>query len=123
MFVRTMLGAIAALHLGVGGWLYREPLRDVLRAGLLASIPDFGDRAAAFWFLTTGVCLGVLGVCGRDAEERGLPLPAPLPLALALLTLPMVVPMPATGAWLVAPVAWIAHRRLSAAVAPRCSAA
>jgi hypothetical protein len=123
MFVGTMLAGIAVLHLGVGAWLYREPLREVVRAGVLASIPDFGDRAAAFWFLITGMCLGALALCVRDAEKRGLPLPAPLPAALALLTLTMVVPMPVTGAWLIAPVAWIAQRRLSAASAPRYSAA
>jgi len=111
MHIGTMLVGIAVLHLLVGGVLYARVLQAIASEGVLATVVDFGDRAAAFWFVITGLTLLLLGVCIRDVEARGLQIPAPLAPGLALLTLAMVLPMPATGAWCLLPVAWLAYRR------------
>lgn len=112
MFIGTMLVVVGLVHLAVGGVLYAEPLAEVAREGVLNRVPDFGDRAAALWFLITGVCFLVLGACVRDGERRALPLPAPLAPGLLLLAFAIVIPMPASGAWIFLPIAWLAQRRL-----------
>jgi hypothetical protein len=115
MLVGTMLLAIALLHLLVGVVLYRDVLLEVAREGVLATVPDFGDRAAAYWFLITGLCLFALGACVRDAERERSFVPRSLPATLALLTFAIVAPMPVSCGWLIAPVAWLAYRRVGRA--------
>jgi hypothetical protein len=106
MFRGTMLVWVTLIHIGVGG-IYHAPLVDMLLSGVLASAPDFGDRATAFWVTV----VLVLAACVRDVERRGSSVPTPLVPGLIGLTLIIVVPMPNSGASLFALVAAVAQRR------------
>lgn len=112
MRVGTMLVVIALLHLIVGAVLYGDVLTGIAREGVFATVPDFGDRAAAYWFLITGLCLFALGACVRDGEREDRLAPS-LPASLALLAFAIIIPQPVTGGWLLVPVAWIARARVN----------
>jgi hypothetical protein len=114
MLIGTMLLAVGILHVLVGGVLYAGPLLDILRDGVFASVPDFGDRATALWFIVAGIGVVVLGACVRELERARVPLPAALVPGLWVLTIAVVVPMPISGGWLFAPIAVLAHRRARA---------
>ena len=114
MRIGTMLLGVAALHLGVACILYAVPWMQIVQDGVFASVPDFGDRAAAFWFAITGLLVVVLGACVLDLERRELALPAPLAPGLLLLTVAAVIPMPSSGGWLFALIAGVAQRRRNA---------
>jgi Family of unknown function (DUF6463) len=111
MRVGDSLLGIASLHSAVGTGLYWPEIRAACAEGLLATVPDRGDRAAAFWFLISGVAFFALGLVVRELEREGLPLPRALSPALVALTAAIVVPMPVSGGWLFLPVAWCAWRR------------
>jgi hypothetical protein len=111
MSVGFAIAVIAGLHFLVGGLLYAQPLAELVREGVVASVPDFGDRAAAFWFMITAVPLMLLGLIVRDGERRGDPLPRALAPGLLVMSALMVIPMPVTGGWTLLPVAWLAWRR------------
>jgi hypothetical protein len=51
--------------------LHRAPLADVLGRGVVAAVPDFGDRATAFWFVAASPLLWVSGRLLRAAEAHG----------------------------------------------------
>jgi len=55
----------------VGLVLYREPLAGIVRHKLVGTIPDHGERATAFWFLTNAPVLWMSGRLLRAAEDAG----------------------------------------------------
>ena len=110
MRVGTSLISVGVLHLVVGTVLYAAQLQEIAQAGIFAAVGDFGDRAAAFWFLVTALPLVLLGLCTLDLERRGLTLPRALAPGLCVLALMIVVPMPQSGGWLFFVTAWLAQR-------------
>ncbi|RCG22061.1 hypothetical protein DTL70_16475 [Streptomyces diacarni] len=63
--------ATAVGHGTIGAALYRDVLADMARAGVVGSVPERGDRAAAFWFLAAAPALWMGGRLLRSAEEHG----------------------------------------------------
>ncbi|WP_338870187.1 DUF6463 family protein [Myxococcus stipitatus] len=115
----TLLMLIGGLHQGVGLVLYREPLLEIARAGVVGGVDDMSPRASAFWFLVAGWGLVLLGGLARWAEhELGRPLPSGFGWALVALGIFCVVPMPATGAWVLIPLGVLAVYRARPSPAP-----
>ncbi len=54
----------------MGAVIYRDVLADIARGNPLGSVPDRGDRAAAFWFLAAAPALWMGGRLLRSAEEH-----------------------------------------------------
>ncbi|MFP2910776.1 DUF6463 family protein [Pyxidicoccus sp. 3LFB2] len=102
----TLLMLIGGGHQAVGLVLFREPLLEMVRAGVLDSVgEDTSPRAAAFWFLGMGMVLIFAGALCRHLErESKRPLPSGFGWGLLGLALFFVVPMPITGAWTLVPV-------------------
>jgi uncharacterized protein DUF6463 len=67
------LQRIAVAHAVIGVVAYRAPLAEIARARFVATVPDRGDRATAFWFLTAAPLLWSSGRLLRSAEETGDP--------------------------------------------------
>ena len=111
MHIGTLVLWIAATHSAVGTALYWPELVSACADGIVASVPDRGDRAAAFWFLYTGVVFAALGWIVREGERERAYLPRAVLPALLLLGLAVVIPMPASGGWLFFAVAAVAWRR------------
>lgn len=65
----SWLQAIAVAHVGVGSFLYRKALGEIVRDR--ASIPDHGDKATAFWYLAAAPVLWVGGGLLRSTESTG----------------------------------------------------
>jgi hypothetical protein len=65
----TYIAAIALVHL-LAGLLYKDEIAAIFRDAIVDSVPDFGDRAAAFWFFAFGVLLVVLGLSIARATQR-----------------------------------------------------
>jgi hypothetical protein len=51
----TYIAAIALVHL-LAGLLYKDEIAAIFRDAIVDSVPDFGDRAAAFWFSRSACC-------------------------------------------------------------------
>lgn len=64
------LQVVALGHGAVGAVVYRDVLTDMGRGKLLNSVPERGDRAAAFWFMASAPALWVGGRLLRSAEEH-----------------------------------------------------
>lgn len=62
---------LGAAHVAVGVVLYRRPLAEIARKGVVASVPDLGDRATAFWFMAAAPTLWLGGRLLRSAEAHG----------------------------------------------------
>ena len=58
-------------HGAVGVVLYRQPLGEIARDGVVNSVPDFGNRATAFWFVSVAPTLWLGGRLLRSAESLG----------------------------------------------------
>lgn len=101
----TLLMLIGGGHQAIGLVLFREPLLEMARAGVLDSVgEDTSPRAAAFWFLAMGFGLMLAGALCRWVErELGRPPPAGFGWGLLGMGLFCVVPMPITGAWVLFP--------------------
>jgi hypothetical protein len=65
------LQVIGVAHAGVGVVLHREPLAEIVRAKVIGSVPDRGDRATAFWFLAVAPLSWIAGRLLRSAEVAG----------------------------------------------------
>ncbi len=65
------LQGLGAAHAVVGVVLYRQPLAQIARDGFVNSVPDLGDRATAFWFMTAAPTLWLGGRLLRSAESLG----------------------------------------------------
>ncbi|MGI5351842.1 DUF6463 family protein [Streptomyces sp. CA-250714] len=65
------LQATALGHGAIGAVIYRDVLAQLARDGLVNSVPDRGDRAAAFWFMAAAPALWMGGRLLSSAEEHG----------------------------------------------------
>jgi hypothetical protein len=65
------LQLIACGHAAVGTVVYRDVLAGIVRDKVFRTVPDRGDRATAFWFMTAAPSLWVTGRLLRSAEARG----------------------------------------------------
>ncbi len=108
------LQVLGVAHAGVGATLYREALVDIARSNLVSSVPDWGDKATAFWFMAASPMLWLSGRLLRSAESAG-DLNAQR-AAGSVLTAAGVIgsaAMPRSGFWGVAAVGLFALRRSS----------
>lgn len=64
-----VLQVLSLAHAGVGLYLYRRPLAEVLDDKIVDAVPDWGDRATAFWCLTSAPLLWLTGRLLRSAED------------------------------------------------------
>lgn len=55
----------------MGVILYHAPLAEIVRHKVLGTVPDHGERATAFWFLTNAPVLWMSGRLLRAAEDAG----------------------------------------------------
>lgn len=62
---------LGVAHAAVGAVVYRAALGDIARARVVSSVPDHGDRATAFWFVTAAPVLWLGGRLLRSAESTG----------------------------------------------------
>lgn len=63
------LQTLALAHGGIGAVVYREPLGDIARDRVIGSVPEWGDRSTAFWFLAAAPALWLGGRLLRSAES------------------------------------------------------
>ncbi|MBB6173939.1 hypothetical protein HNR23_003999 [Nocardiopsis mwathae] len=111
--------ALAGLHLATGVILYRRQVTDIAADGVVATVPDWGDRATAFWFLAGAPLLWTSGRLLRSAEANGDARAQCVGgAALAATGAVGAAAMPVSGFWAVAALgtwSWVQGRR-----APRC---
>jgi hypothetical protein len=100
-----LLVLIGTLHL-IGFWVGREPLLQMLRAGLIGeadsavgSLPAKTDQELVFWFLLWGVVTIVQGQLVILLERHGVSPPAWFGWELVLLNLACAALMPKGGFW------------------------
>ncbi|QVQ55018.1 hypothetical protein J4H86_18940 [Spiractinospora alimapuensis] len=103
---------VGAAHIVYGAVLYRDALGDIARRGFVNAVPDFGDRATAFWFVTCGSMFMLCGHLLRSAEKAG-DLDAQRDAGAALTAIGAVgsAAMPASGFWAVLAIGAAALRR------------
>lgn len=103
---------MAIAHAGVGMALYRDVLVDITGRTLVASIPDRGDKATAFWFMVGGPTLWLGGRLLRSAESSD-DLSAQRAAGVVLTATGAIgaAAMPLSGFWAVAAVGVGALRR------------
>jgi hypothetical protein len=65
------LQLLGVAHACVGVVVYHDALTDIATAGVINSVPDRGDRATAFWFMTAAPTLWLGGRLLRSAESAG----------------------------------------------------
>lgn len=103
-----LLMATAVLHMLVGVLIFAKPLVDIGRAGVFNAVDPHYDRYAAFWFLTFGVLIFMLGQLIHWTLRRTGTLPASLGWSLLGLSIAGVILMPTSGFWLAIPQALLA---------------
>lgn len=105
---------LALVHLGMTPVFYGESLRSILDGGVLGAVdadPELATlRAAAFFYLTTGIFLALVGWMVMGAERRGDGAPRGYATALAVTGAWGVVLSPVSGFWLFFVLAWLARR-------------
>ncbi|ASU82123.1 hypothetical protein CDO52_04400 [Nocardiopsis gilva YIM 90087] len=109
--------ALAGLHFATGIILYRKPAGDMAADGVVSTVPDWGDRATAFWFLALAPAMWTTGRLLRSAEENGdTRAQRTAGAALVATGATGAAMMPASGFWGVAALgawAWAKGRRAS----------
>ncbi|MDJ1135293.1 DUF6463 family protein [Streptomyces iconiensis] len=101
----------ALAHGTIGAVLYRDVLAETVRAGV-GSVPERGDRAAAFWFMAATPALWLGGRLLRSAEENG-DVPAQRAAGTVLTGIGAVgaAAMPTSGFWALAGIGGVVLRR------------
>lgn len=106
--IGTILMVIAVLHEIVGLFFYREALIDILNAGFFNTVnPPYWQRDAAFWFLMFGAMLFLMGWIAQWMLDNTGTIPKFYSWGLLVVCVIGVMMMPASGFWLVIPVAII----------------
>ncbi|TCP53520.1 hypothetical protein EV191_10487 [Tamaricihabitans halophyticus] len=123
MFRRTpgwWLQAVSAAHAGVGVALYRDAVAEIAARKYVNAVPERGDRATAFWFLTAAPALWTAGRLLRSAESAG-DAAAQRTAGRTLVTAGLFgsAAMPASGFWAVAAIGAAAWRRGRSAIRER----
>lgn len=97
------LQGIALAHAIVGVTAHRDSLRSIVGDGVMAAVPDRGDRATAFWFLSVSPLLWTTGRLLRSAEESADHAALrSVGVVVAGTGLVGIVTMPVSGFWAVA---------------------
>lgn len=92
------LQIIGVAHGAIGAVLYRDALGAIGRDKVVATVPDHGDRATAFWFMMAAPAMWVGGRLLCSAEESGdLPAQRTAGTVLALTGLTGTAAMPKSG--------------------------
>lgn len=65
------LQTTGVVHTALGAVLYRDVYAGMGRDKVLATVPERGDRATAFWFTAAGTAIFLGGRLLRSAEEHG----------------------------------------------------
>jgi hypothetical protein len=118
----TWLSAIGAVHqlfglilaaglVPIPGVGTRNLLFEVVRGGVIGAIEPDPMRSIFFWYFFFGILLLILGGVMHALEREGQRLPASLGWQLAGMGLAGAALIPASGFWLVFPVAWRVVRR------------
>ena len=116
----TLLAALGAFKVAVGLAVYSDEVRRIVAGGGLATVSDQSVGAALLWFLFGGGGMfALLGLVVREGEVRGHGVPRVLGPGLAVLALFAVFLMPENGAWLILPIAALAHVRARRSVPDR----
>lgn len=99
--------AVAALHMGYAFVVFTEPLREIVRRGVLASVRNDPLLGAVVWFVLFGLLFALLAWVVLQLERHGGAAAAatqrPLGFGLLALALLGIVLMPPSGFWLVLP--------------------
>jgi hypothetical protein len=119
--IHTLVGLAAGL--GVPGVApaalgTRRPLAEILSGGLVGAVEPDPWRMILFWFLFFGFAIMILAWWLHRSERAGHPVPRALAWQLGGLALLGGVLIPASGFWLVLPVAWRIGRAARPAPAP-----
>ncbi|MFB7087097.1 DUF6463 family protein [Streptomyces sp. NPDC056296] len=82
----------------LGAVAYRDVFTDMARGQLLDSVPERGDRAAAFWFMAAAPALWMGGRLLRSAEKHeDIPAQRAAGVVLAAVGVTGTVAMPKSG--------------------------
>jgi hypothetical protein len=116
-----LLAVTGALHIAVSAVAVRGELWGAVRDGVVASVDETNVlRMGLLWSLSFGLAMIAMAATYRAWEQRGEPLPASFAAWLTVLGLMVVVPLPASGGWLLFPQAGLilsrAARRVPRAV-------
>jgi len=99
--------AVAALHTAYALVVFAEPLREIVRRGVWASVRRDPVLGAAVWFVLFGILFALLAWAVLQLERHGGPAAEatlrPLGFGLLALALLGAVLMPPSGFWLVLP--------------------
>ena len=96
----SWLQLIGVAHAGVGVVLHREPLIEIVRAKVIGTVPDRGDRATAFWLLVVTPTCWTAGRLLSSAELAGdLPAQRQAGAVLAAVGVAGVAVMPVSPFW------------------------
>lgn len=107
---------LAVIHVAMTPVFYGRSLRSLLEGGVVGAADAGGDaalaerRAPAFWYLITGLFLGLVGLAVWGAERRGEGAPRGFALAMAVTGAWGALLSPRSGFWLFLPIAWLARR-------------
>src|SRR4051812_45383112 len=100
-----LLMATGWLHMAVGALVLKGELAAAWHDGIVGSVDPTARplRAAMLWFFVAGFLMLALAASYRVIEAQGRALPASFGVWLTLLGLSVVVPLPASGGWLLLP--------------------
>jgi Family of unknown function (DUF6463) len=97
----TVLTIIGILHTSIGLAEHRGALREMVRNGMIDAVEGDPEREAAFWYLTCGVSLVLMGWLARWARRQTGTLPFFVGPALLGIGTAGVTLMPRSGFWAV----------------------
>jgi len=109
-WIGPLLIATAALHTVVGIILASGSLADIVKAGIFNAVDPYLDRMAAFWFLTCGAALLLMGLMVQWGIRQTDTLPVSLGWGLMIMGIVGVIMMPVSGFWLLLPQAYMILR-------------
>lgn len=109
--------ALAGVHLAGTTFLYGDSVRSILDGGVVGAVdadPALTTvRGAAFWYVTAGLILGLLGLMVLGQERRVGSPPAGFATLMAVTGVWGLVLSPISGFWLFLPIAVLAGRNRS----------
>ncbi|WP_324605891.1 DUF6463 family protein [Isoptericola variabilis] len=105
---------LAAVHVAATPVFYPESVRSILDARVLGAVDSDPAQATlrgvAFWYVTVGLVLGLVGSSVMAAERRGDGAPRGFATLMAATGLWGVVLSAVSGFWFSFPIAWLARR-------------
>jgi hypothetical protein len=103
-----LLGLTGYLHIIVGFIVFWNPLKEIVNAGIFNAVGQDYPRAAAIWFLFSGLFMVFLAfVIGWVVKTKGLKLPSSVGWCFLAICVAGVILMPVSGFWLGIPQAYL----------------